>query len=132
MFVAVANFVGWLAEVHSKWKSFILRLYILLACRSCEHDVFSLHTYIISYEARTRQVNGVSTCPTQVRHRRTLNTRTTHVWHTVLRIPFKKYYFSAQTQLDNARIWPEYNLVLFFQLFDGLKINSKIKKSKFI
>ena len=33
---------------------------------------------------------------------------------------------------DTARIKPEHNLILFFQLFDGPKNNSKVQKPKFI
>ena len=45
------------------------------------------------YEASTHQVDGVSACPTQVGHRRALDTSMTRVRHTVLCVPFKKYYF---------------------------------------
>ena len=58
-----------------------------------------------AYEARTHQVDGVSACPTQVGHRRSLNTSTTRVRHAVLCVPFKKYYLSAQTRVGHNRIW---------------------------
>ena len=52
---------------------------------------------VIIYEAWTHQVDGVSAYPTQVGHRRALDTSTTRVRHAVLRVPFKKYYFLDRT-----------------------------------
>ena len=40
------------------------------------------------YEARTHQADGVRVCPTQVGHRRTLDTNMTHVRQVVLHFPF--------------------------------------------
>ena len=42
------------------------------------------------YEVRTHQVDGLSAWPTQVGHQ-----------HTVLCVPFKKYYFLAQTGIGH-------------------------------
>ena len=39
---------------------------------------------------------------------------------------------ARRTRLDTAQIRQEHNLVIFFQLFDGPKKNSKIQKLKFI
>ena len=62
-----------------------------------------------------------------------------HVWHAVLYVLFKKYYFLARThirhnwiwlrhcsdahwiRLDTARIWSEHNLVLFFSIIWWIK-----------
>ena len=54
-----------------------------------------------AYEARTHQVDCVSACPTQVEHRRTLDISMTCVRHAVLRVQFKKYYFSARTRVGH-------------------------------
>ena len=40
--------------------------------------------------------NGVYACLTQVGYRCTLDISMTRVWHTVLRVSFKKYYLSAR------------------------------------
>ena len=41
------------------------------------------------------KVDGVSACPTRVRH-------------AVLRVPFKKYYLSTQTRVGHNKIWLEH------------------------
>ena len=58
-----------------------------------------------TYEARTHQVDSVFACPTQVGHRRALDTSTTRVRHAVLRVSFKKYYLSTWTPVRHNRIW---------------------------
>ena len=57
--------------------------------------------YFLTYKARTHQFDSVSTCPTQVGHRRMLDTSTTCVQHTILRVPFRKHYFLAQTRVGH-------------------------------
>ena len=39
-------------------------------------------------------------CSTQMGHQRALDTNTTRVWHAVLCVLFKKYYFSTRTRLE--------------------------------
>ena len=60
---------------------------------------------VIIYEARKCQVDGVSACPTQVGYQRALDTSMTRVQHTVLLVPFKKYYLLARIHIGHNKIW---------------------------
>ena len=54
------------------------------------------------YEVHTHQFDGVFACSPQVGYQRVLETSTTRVQYTVLRVPFKKYYFLTWTYVGHG------------------------------